>query len=441
MKSKLGRIAFIVTFALIIGLFCMNASASSTDHLTNNLKKVAALGEKIPESAKDLSTEELIYAALDTDIVISLMCTNTTVEDMYNSIKYYFPVLAELETRTDVASTLVDIYIESGESLSSLQKHGVGLLLTQTEYSDALTEGDYQKLSTYAQAKTAETSAMDENTASPASIIDDLLAALFPSNVSYQIADVDVTTVGGNEVTLYEADGELTNAEINSVNSDIQNQFPNITTLANPTARYNCHSYAWYDNSTSNGYWIYDCQPYTYDTHISCTVSDTATVGAICVYFNSQGIVHSAIVESVSGNTVTVISKWGACGLYRHSVDEVPSGYTYNGTATRCRYFTFTDTHTYSGDYTQYSSTQHSRKCAHCDSVNYYNHTLKYTTNALKHTGTCSLCGYTFTAAHTYNSVTGACKVCGYVKDVGAVNKTPADSSEASIEQTCTDCS
>ena len=55
---------------------------------------------------------------------------------------------------------------------------------------------------------------------------------------------------------------EMSAEEIEYWNQIGDSQFPNATRIGNSSAVYNCHSYAWYMQSTSNPYWIPN--PYRY---------------------------------------------------------------------------------------------------------------------------------------------------------------------------------
>lgn len=106
---------------------------------------------------------------------------------------------------------------------------------------------------------------------------------------------------------------------------------------------YNCHSYAWYSTSSANKVWIPD--PSIYMTDGSYTKKGSAS--ATCKVFvkndgtetsEIDGLIlgdHSGIVNSVSGRTIVVTSKWGALGLYKHNVANSP----YSGDHTTYTYW------------------------------------------------------------------------------------------------------
>ncbi len=99
------------------------------------------------------------------------------------------------------------------------------------------------------------------------------------------------------------------------------------------TVRYNCHSYAWYSQASTNQYWINNPYYYTIDGSYTSVSRANAGIGDKMVYFSTQEInnanmAHSAIIKSYqdsgSGRKFVVTSKWGLSGLYEHSWDRCP---------------------------------------------------------------------------------------------------------------------
>ena len=102
------------------------------------------------------------------------------------------------------------------------------------------------------------------------------------------------------------------------------------------TRKYNCHSYAWYDNTSDNPYWMNSPDVY-YDQTDSSYMEVTSGIrpGDIICYYNTFGVnLHSGIVTYVENNSVTnnynslslieVQSKWGTEGVYNHRGDICP---------------------------------------------------------------------------------------------------------------------
>ncbi len=115
---------------------------------------------------------------------------------------------------------------------------------------------------------------------------------------------------------------EFSSQEIEYLNDKVQTQYPNAILRGPASARYNCHSYAWHDSSTSNTLWInavYEgflqlSNYWTDDLYVSCS----STVGALKAYYSDGD--HSANILS-SGK---YLSKWGAAPLMEHDYDDCP---------------------------------------------------------------------------------------------------------------------
>ncbi len=146
----------------------------------------------------------------------------------------------------------------------------------------------------------------------------------------FRFTPATLYTPNGSAVTAYKnttwEDQGVTFDEALAVHNEYRSTYPNAVALSIPNPAYNCHSYAWYDDSTLNKYWIDDPSVYmqdsSYTSHISPKIGDIA-------YWNSGA--HSGIVYTVGSgvqNPVTVTSKWRFWGLFRHTTNDCP----YKGT-------------------------------------------------------------------------------------------------------------
>lgn len=100
-------------------------------------------------------------------------------------------------------------------------------------------------------------------------------------------------------------------------------EHPNAIFVGDSSAKYNCHSYAWYQNTTYNDIWLNRYSPitgnfqlsryWTDDLYESCSSSEAEKV------YYSDGD-HSAIVLS-NGN---YLSKWGDGPLMEHAYNDCP---------------------------------------------------------------------------------------------------------------------
>ena len=146
---------------------------------------------------------------------------------------------------------------------------------------------------------------------------------------------IDTPTPNGSNVEVFQTLDDISQNKINNYNSIYDTLFPDATRLSSATARYNCHSYAWYSqNTSSNVCWMnnpeYYYNDYSYDEVLEPRCGD------IVCYFNIYGEnIHSGIVLSYNSsiqsnnvcgnvNKVVVKSKWGPAGLYEHRGDQCP---------------------------------------------------------------------------------------------------------------------
>ena len=117
-----------------------------------------------------------------------------------------------------------------------------------------------------------------------------------------------------------------------------------VTRVSRGTCRYNCHSYAWYSQSTSNTYWIPDPTPFMdsgnytrkYIGLVSTPASSTSVRYGDIIFYGDvngdSGTWHSAIYISQSNTpaplaTHRCISKWGSLGVFEHAMSIVPAEY------------------------------------------------------------------------------------------------------------------
>lgn len=127
-----------------------------------------------------------------------------------------------------------------------------------------------------------------------------------------------VYTPKGSAVTVTATTSELSADEIKSLNSYWDKRHPNAVRLRSASRRYNCHSYAWHSQSTSNTFWMNSPGDDKYWTDGSYYLLNycPASNGKISYVYGD----HSANIDS-SGK---IISKWGKAGVYRHTLKDCP---------------------------------------------------------------------------------------------------------------------
>lgn len=142
-------------------------------------------------------------------------------------------------------------------------------------------------------------------------------------------------TISNQEVTLYKAERALNQSELNQIDAYI-NSFSNLIEIYGPNEKYNCYSYACYQPSSVNPYWIYTPEAYITDPVSTRIQAGNIESGDIIIYYslvnNVRTIVHAGIVLGFSEQgEIIICSKWGQSGVYYHSIGNVPSAYKLNG--------------------------------------------------------------------------------------------------------------
>lgn len=106
------------------------------------------------------------------------------------------------------------------------------------------------------------------------------------------------------------------------------NAYPSTELIASVNPSYNCHSYAWYSQSTSNNYWINEPYVYIDDGSYSITYNNISAGNKVCYIYIPWAyyLEHSGIVVSPANGTIPmrVISKWGYNGLFTHDLNDCP---------------------------------------------------------------------------------------------------------------------
>lgn len=182
---------------------------------------------------------------------------------------------------------------------------------TDKELMDFLAHGDLYSIATLEKVfGRAEELLLDEATSPSVSWLDAIPTKDYPSTV---------TTPNGSSVPVIVMTWELSSSSIAAAHTWVATHYPLAVREANASRRYNCHSYAWYTQWTSNIRWMNTPGDDKYWQDGSYILG-SSTPGAKVSYVNDD---HSAIV--VSANEFR--SKWGQYPLMRHAPNYDP----YNG--------------------------------------------------------------------------------------------------------------
>ncbi len=299
---------------------------------------------QIPTEVQEkLSTSDLIQAVLDFPFFIDIFAFDTIGEG-YTCVLSECEALQTLINRTDKTEAMLEFYASMDvpqdiETISRQQEFSdlwkMELLISQDDFVHEMSEEQKACLVNIAESKLfIKSQHTDIYSGNIACFFE---AASENSGLELYIIDSQVYTPAGSAVSVYKwtsSDIDFSTSEINSLNAEYAEAYPNATRLGNPSKKYNCHSYAWYSQSTSNIYWMNNPSKYMTDGSYSEVSKIHTDVGDRMVYFLSTdgtntGINHSAVIVSYvdyprSKRTFVVKSKWGQLGLYKHSWADGP---------------------------------------------------------------------------------------------------------------------
>lgn len=139
-----------------------------------------------------------------------------------------------------------------------------------------------------------------------------------------------VYTPNHTEVRALWVSGDLTSAQKTSFNNEIKKNYPNATMISGSTAHYNCHSYAWYSQSTGSTIWINEPYPYWKDgsyklqksTGYTNSIPSGVANGAKVYY--DDGATYKTYHSAIKFSSTKFRSKWGQGPLMEHSPTYTP---------------------------------------------------------------------------------------------------------------------
>lgn len=305
-----------------------------------------------------LNTPDLLEAFLQSGRLQGLYWTASTAAAFESSLRWCsnYKELAELVCRTDFIPTIETYAKEIMINSQNLSEESEDMLM------------GFKILLRCEAVKSLVASSPDILSDCPyLQRIYDSFTTSFQSSESRSVEGIDYayfgiyTTEGNKSAVLYTASRELTEDEKTAANKKYDKSTR--TRLYEPTAKYNCHSYAWYYTSSLNPYWLDDIPPQLGDSTCVVVPSNSISVNDIVVYYDRNGfLAHSGVVASVptDGNPI-IRSKWGAAGVYVHDIADVPAGYQSSDNGVSVRFYSyhyninkFTGTEYHSGKFHYY---------------------------------------------------------------------------------------
>lgn len=339
--STLGRTVFYTSCDMPLG-FIASTDAASWGNIISLYDRLAAC--EVPQTVLSKMTTEalaqsiaqyplnyLIFAYNDPYSAVDFLVKNSSIhkefiqreDNTHELIRLLSRATMKFDTKTNVSNTT--------PTLSYCDEMMLEYLMSSQEFSSRINIKDRDALAdmilSKATERMADTLHYSKHSIAPLAYIDtanslNIIHLEEPSTKSGEVVShITLSTPLGKPIHGFTRN-EHTAKEIIDMTNWITENYPNAIIRGSATAKYNCHSYAWYDNSTDNPYWInqndrsnvFQLSNYwTNDVYVS---SDEASANRA---FYASGD-HSAIILS-NGN---YLSKWGDYPVMEHSKEYCP---------------------------------------------------------------------------------------------------------------------
>lgn len=243
--------------------------------------------------AENMSTPALVETVLEYPFIVNIYAYSS-LEEGIATVCTYFPGLSELLARKDVSKSLQN-YISNNTTLSySIEELPFELIVAN------------DLLSFCREIKGSEGGGSAAVLSTPT-----IISYYTPKNTRVEVF-LDLTW-----------DDHNTSQSIQQrIQLQYSNTYPSCVALGAVNPSYNCHSYAFCDQSITNRYWLNDPIAFITDGSYVETVNNGQS-GYRAVYTYNGFRTHSAVTVS-GGPRITVKSKWGVNGLFQHYVDDCP---------------------------------------------------------------------------------------------------------------------
>lgn len=286
---------------------------------------------QIPQYIADkMSTEVLLDSVLANPLMVDLLIFDR-YEEGYTAVKSEIEVFHTLLERVDLYDVLVKKYEDCCKGATDeeiMNSIYLSVLMAQPEIAETGKSKSIQNIYELLEMKdvhiyaTSVAEHMEEITQSNELMRNQILIGTY--NTVY------ITTPMGNSIQALEFVGLDYNALQKSImHSEVTSVYQICSYVSPASARYNCHSYAWYSQSENNPYWINHPYCDVYMTEGGYNGVSTAAAGDKIHWCAGD---HSGIIVGVgtqAGNMV-VISKYGHYGVYTAYVEDVPYSGSYS---------------------------------------------------------------------------------------------------------------
>jgi len=319
---------------------------------------------QIPSAVLEaMSTEQLVQSMLSYPLAIDILAYDSVFEG-FDIVARYSNGISELINREQAGLYLLDAFeaqnlVDPNEldqsSVEAFRSDGeidisspVGyravmqmfrnliteIFLAQPAFMETLTEPEITRLSAAITRKEQEKSALDPEFYASSDLSDILGGAVTRASGTWNGYDITYTiappfTASGVTVSdAFDVSNELTSAQKTYLNTIWGVAHITAIRFADPSLKYNCHSYAWHKTS---GQYIINYRATFGTTNYSSANKDQSAsyvVGKSRITYKENGsISHSGIISSVNTSDLQkskVKSKWAHAGAYEHPIKACP---------------------------------------------------------------------------------------------------------------------
>lgn len=301
---------------------------------------------------KIISTQELTELVLNYPLISEIYLVGESELDGFETMKTNFNGIHELMERQDLYEVLKNEYenkdiikVSEEEIFTTIsQIELIEMILTDKEIIDDLTEKEKEETADLIYNKFIEKE--KSNTYCKSSTF--VYKNAFMNNTIDTIADVKENILQSSVNYVYTPKGTPVPVSVktysgskwsDALTQEISKEYPQARAVYPADNRYNCHSYAWYNSSMNNSYWMNDPSAYWLDGSYREIGTTPISGGKKIIYWKtgSNGkmlIKHSGNVMQSTSTSATIVSKWGQGPVMIHDVNYVPAAYGY-GTDTK----------------------------------------------------------------------------------------------------------
>ena len=273
---------------------------------------------QIPNNtANKMTTEALLDSILENPFTVDMLAYDS-LEEGYQKVKEEIFAFKNLLDRSDLGNILVNKYSMSCEGTSDIDIMNslfLSVMIAQPEIEKKINEVDLKSFENSLKVKDKHLykSSKEEHA---------------DSTITLLSGYTTVWTPNGSHIEVYEYTGsDYTVAQQQSMHNYFTGTYRFQSYVSPASRRYNCHSYAWYSQSTSNPYWMNTpyCDAYMNDGSYYNVATPTANDRVHWHNGDHSGII--VYVGSQAGN-VSVISKYGEYGVYQAFIGDVTAAYS-----------------------------------------------------------------------------------------------------------------